>query len=585
MILRIKSGQYIKELNVELEQYGKLIHIYFGYDIDLINELKTFAGSKWNPDLKCWTFPDNERNRYCLDILKGKKKDISIVPENFNNLKGRFKHQIEGIEFIISRKRCMLAFEMGLGKTLTAIEVMNYLFELAEAETWWLVAPFGALQEWKRQLKKWKCKINFIVATTYESLQKHMEDLPDSFIPDGVIFDETVKIKNRATKRSQTASELCRLVRERNGFIIFLSGAPAPKDPIDWWHQIECIQPGFIREGDPYKFRNRYANIIMAEGEFGKYPKIVSWKEEELKKLGKRLSPIVLCKKKEDCFDYPSKIYEEINAFDLLSVDHKEELMRVAFFLTESATSGILALESLRELSDGFQYGRQNRESSVNQSNIDSNSSMDRINGDIGQENNGFKQENRTTRTNDTNVKIAASKLNNKLNIINPKLSVVQELLDLYHTDNGGPGRLVIYAVYHASIDLLVEFCNKQGSGSAGKWLAFKIDGRGWSNKEILNDFEDASIDNIVVICHPGSVYGLNFSKTYCLCYYSNSFSVDHRIQSIDRRDRPGMDETKGTRIVDILNLPTDKYILDKLKKGIGIQNITLEEIRQCLMK
>lgn len=566
MILKIKSGQYIKDISVEVEQTDKLFKVFSGYDIDLIAELKTFAGSKWNPDEKCWTFPSNERNRYCLDYLQGKRDD-RIFNRNINwcSTNGLFMHQKEGISFIITRKRCMLAFEMGLGKTLTAIEVINYLYNNDEASVWWLVAPFGALQEWKRQLVKWKCKVPFIVTSTYESLHKYMENLDDSFIPDGIIFDETVKIKNRTTKRSQTAFEICRLIRERNGFIIFLSGAPAPKDPIDWWHQVECIQPGFIREGDPYKFRNRYANIVMEEGEFGKYPKIISWKEDEVKKLGKRLAPIVLVKKKEDCFDYPSKIFEEINSFDLLNADQKEELMRVAFFLTESATSGILALESLRELSDGFQYNRLNRNNATNSSSLGtdidtSRSTIERFEPKVT--NNGES--------------ITHNKFLNS-NIINPKLSVVQELLDLYHTDNGGPGRLVIYAIYHASIDLLVEFCNSHN------WLAFKIDGRGWSNKEILNDFDEDSGHNIVVICHPGSVYGLNFSKAYCLCYYSNSFNVDHRIQSLDRRDRPGMDETKGTRIIDILNLPTDKYILDRLKQGINIQDITLNEIKECL--
>ena len=62
-------------------------------------------------------------------------------------------------------------------------------------------------------------------------------------------------------------------------------------------------------------------------------------------------------------------------------------------------------------------------------------------------------------------------------------------------------------------------------------------------------------------------------------------FDKDNLVQSEDRRDRPGMDTSKGTRIVDILNLETDELILNRLQEKREIQSITLEEIRRCILQ
>ena len=542
-----------------METVGTKLHIYSQYNKDLIEELKVMGGAKWNPDNKCWIIDDSERNRYAFEYLLG----FRVCPDKFEPIpytsnRRLFDHQREGVRFAIENKRCMLAFEMGLGKTLTAIEIMEYAFLKEKLYNWWLVAPFGAQKEWKRQLSRWGCKLKFVVVTTYESLQKHMEAAGDEHVPHGVIFDESVKLKNPSAKRSQVAAELCRIIRSNpgvpnGGYIIELSGAPAPKNPIDWWHQIECLQPGFIREGDPYKFRNRYANIITVDHGYGPHKEVDSWNEEEVEKLGKRLSPIVMVKKKKDCLNLPDKI------FDTLTVEPSVDVLCTAELIMDTCGTGALALERLRELSDGFLY----------RGNFENNAEPDEYDGITPYENSGSVENDNTT---------------SRYTIHNTaKLGVIRELLDFYHTNNGGPGRLVIYAAYQASIDLLVNEINKTQleETSDGYWRAARIDGRGWSDPDILNSFESDDPSNIVIVANPACVHGLTLSQTLCLVYYSNSFHVDHRIQSLDRRDRPGMDVTKGTRIVDIVHLPSDQYIVDKLNAGTNILNLTLDELRR----
>jgi len=521
ILAKIRNGNYLKSIPLTITEGDSRLSLTFPFERALIDEVKVMAGARWSPEDKHWTTDKCERNYVALQYLAGNPIERYTTPIN-QQLQARtngrkyFKQQFEGIDFMMSRKRCMFAGEMGVGKTLAAITVMELARNVdGSALRWWLVAPYGAQREWERQLRKWNATVLPLITTTYESLYRIMKETPEEYFPEGVIFDESIRIKNPTAQRSQAAAMLCEFVRSKDGFILLLSGAPAPKDPSDWWHQIECIQPGFIREGNLYKFRQRYANITMKEGEFGTYPKIDSWKPDEVAKLGTRLAPIVLFKYKKDCYDLPAKIYDRIQC------NISEEYSRVVDLILSSTPTALQCLEKLRELSDGFQYTDEG-----------------------------------------TNW------------IGSPKIDKVKELLDFYSFDNGGCGRLVIYAAFHATIDKLCEVATD------AEWEYARIDGRGWSDKDALTKF-DSLENNYVVIANPSSVHGLNLSRTDCLCYYSNTFSVDSRIQSLERRDRPGMNVSKGTRIVDLLHLPTDQLIVDKLDSKIELQGITLEEIKK----
>ncbi len=527
--LKIRTGKYIETIPAHLVISDNKTRITFPYNVQALEEIKQFQGRRFidrSSGGPAWEFENCERNTYALKYLMGWRPTECIHKIKWDHIDSNlYQHQVQIINFILTNRRCMIAAEMGLGKTLAMIRAM----ELSPANYWWLVAPYGAQREWARQLDRWDAKCPPKIITTYESLHKYMDAAEHP--PEGVIFDESYRIKNPSAQRSQAAGHLCRLMRENDpeSYIVHLSGAPAPKDPSDWWHQIECLEPGFIREGNIHKFRQRYANIVFETGEFGKYPVIKSWKEDQLSKLGKRLSPIVLSLKKKDCLDLPDKI------FDPITCTQGEEYSRVVDLMMKSAASPIEALTWLRELSDGFKY----RSKMVHQE-------------FPGEETPIYEW------------------------IGSPKIAILEELLDFYHEENGGPGRLVVYASFIATIEYLEKFIKTK------KWDVATISGKGWSDEKLLERF-DSDTGNICLVANPACVHGISLQRTECLVYYSNSFSVDHRIQSLDRRDRPGMDTSKGTRIVDIINLPVDQLILDRLNSGIELQAITMKEIRQVM--
>ena len=59
-----------------------------------------------------------------------------------------------------------------------------------------------------------------------------------------------------------------------------------------------------------------------------------------------------------------------------------------------------------------------------------------------------------------------------------------------------------------------------------------------------------------------------------------NDFNSESRIQSQARINRPG---SRGSNIIDILNLPTDQLVLNNLQKKFDLQAMTMGEIRDAI--
>src|SRR5688572_23474587 len=62
---------------------------------------------------------------------------------------GLFPHQVEGVAFLLGRRRAILADDMGLGKTRQSIVAMT---EAAPAGPWLVVAPASVKRNWSREI-------------------------------------------------------------------------------------------------------------------------------------------------------------------------------------------------------------------------------------------------------------------------------------------------------------------------------------------------------------------------------------------------------------------------------------------------
>lgn len=637
---KFRVGKFFIPVTLIYEQ--DKIWVHFGFNRKMIDEVKMMEGAKWwgydeeNPK-KVWSVKNSPRNQFQIDFLQGKnpyaKYDEPLITD-FKSERPLREHQLkEFVPFILTRKQCLLAAEMGTGKTLAAIEVLEKIlftdqmrrdaYHLA-----WYLGPKSGLKAVEREMIKWNSKVipRFL---TYEALVREMRDwINDTPPPMIVIYDESSKIKNPTAQRSQAAKHLADSIRkywDTEAFIVLMSGAPAPKAPTDFHNQCEIACPGFLKEGNIYKFKSRLCLIEERKSiTGGVYPHIVTWLDDEnkcafcgtykddeqhndilnakyhdFKKsknevafLYKRMSGLVLVKFKKDCLDLPDIQYE------IIKVKPSPEILRVAKVIAKTAPRAINALNLLRELSDGFQYqdipdGYRKCENCRG-----TGKSIEPIPDsklDLQKPDNREYKEKETTcpLCNGTGEVIKYKRITKQVGT--PKDQFFIDELDQHEEF----GRYIVWGGYTGTVDRLVAIAHKYG------WATLRVDGRGFEALEPNNtliDTDDAFnamdrshpdfknlLERIPKLCfvgHPkAGGMGLTLTGSPTELFYSNSFDGDARIQAIHRFHRIGMDENRGCIVKDLIHLNTDLLVLENLKKKKRLQDISMGELQIYLEK
>lgn len=600
MQVKLRAGKY--RLPATLMYKDDRIFVQFKYSKALIAEIKAMSGAKWHgfedPPRKIWSIADNQHNAFQLDYLQGLNPyllyDRKIIKHDYT--RPLYAHQKNATDFILARHYCILAGEMGCGKTLCVIEAM----ERSGCKDIWYVAPRSGILAVEREFKKWGFDLD-INMITYESLTKRMKNWELGILaPDFVVFDESQKIKNPTTQRSQAAMMLASGVRDDHddaGFVILMSGSPAPNNPSDWWGQCETACPGFLKEGDIHKFKKSVGIVVQREAFAGGgvYPHLQTWlddtnkcsicgefedndahdqemceiediewhpfeqSKDEVSRLYRRMGGLVLVQLKKDCLDLPDKIYRTIQ------LEPSQETIQIAKSLIQTSSTVIAGLTLVRELSDGFQYQK-----------IKDGTETCRVCNGSGQMINPIEPEKKC----DCDGCGGSGKVPKYKRVANevgtPKDDALLDLLN----ENDDRGRIVVYASFTGSVDRVVQICQNRG------WGTVRVDGRGWDcsidTSDPLSLFQDQLKEHpkVAFIAHPASGgIGLTLTAASMIVYYSNDFNAESRIQSEDRIHRPGMDLNRGATIVDLVHLPTDLLVLENLQKKRKLQSLTLGEV------
>jgi SNF2 family DNA or RNA helicase len=580
---------------VTLYWSGDTIELVFGYNKALIEQVKLFQGAKWNPNRKRWSIKANNRNIFQLERLEGLKPyepyDCALLP--YESKRTLYPHQIESVQHCITRKGCILAEEMGTGKTLSAIETMEYVNMINPSEKWIWVGPKSALIAVQIEFRKWKAKV-MPTFTTYESLHKYIDN---NYV--GVIFDECSKVKNPSAKRTRIAFDLAEKIRDNNGYVILMSGTPAPRNPSDWWALCEIACPGFLVEGNIHKFKNTLGLIQMVEGLTANvFPRLKTWFDRDglcrhcgevksdpahqdisnpnyhifenagnqVERLGRRLNGLVLVKHKKDVMSWlPDKVYQ------VITCKPDAATLRAASFIKNTATHTGTALIRLRELSDGFQYMEEKTDQDVCCLSCDGVGTIMEADAPDGE-----LRPIQCPKCNGTGLvkkMITVSK-----ECKSPKEQILKDLLDEYEEY----GRVAIYAPFKGSINKVIKIVQSMG------WEYVKVDGSGWTNSldikdnaDMILEFQEGKTPLMAFIGQPGAGgMGLTLTKSPVLIFYSNDFDYQNRAQTEDRIHRPGMDINVGAKIIDIVNLSTDQFILDNLKAKKTLQAMPLDTLK-----
>jgi|2_EtaG_2_1085320.scaffolds.fasta_scaffold00029_104 hypothetical protein len=416
----LAGGQYTPVRIKRIE--GDRMAFHFGYVRELIDDIKSsFEKRRYHgfPDnmapytepTKVWSAPITQRNIFQLEAFMGKfgpspytqwERNL-ILPEEikeycanrvFKTLEP-YDHQIDMIQHGFSVRHFLWACEMGTGKTLAAIimvEMLQKIWDFKWTDIVW-AAPLSAIAAAQVDFMKWNTPIAPQLHS-YQGLVKVVNTWdPNRPPPRILVLDESSRCKTPETQRSIAAQMIADAMRKHWGtecIIAELSGSPSPKTPADIWKQCEIVAPGFLSEANWYLFRERLGILAEYEGAAGgKYKKLEVWRDDEekcklcgklednpihdstlnfvnlanleklhkyvkgvneIEKLNDRTEGLVLVKFKKDCLDLPEKRYK------IFEVEPTEEILRAAKLIVANEVRTVDALSKLRTLSDGFIY-------------------------------------------------------------------------------------------------------------------------------------------------------------------------------------------------------------------------------------
>lgn len=218
-------------------------------------------------------------------------------------------------------------FEMGCGKTLTAISVMGALYEAGRVQSCLVIAPTTVVPVWPEEMAE-KADFPFLAATmlgtkrkrqkayqdmirTYERLgtnpllmpcinyneifREGIQNLLEEFHADLIILDEGHYIKNHTAKTSKEAYAL----GESAHYRLLLTGTPLTNHTTDLYGEFRFVDRR-VFGSNFYAFRNRYC--IM--GGF-QNKKVVGEKNHD--ELVKRVHSAALRVTKADALDLPEE--------------------------------------------------------------------------------------------------------------------------------------------------------------------------------------------------------------------------------------------------------------------------------------
>lgn len=269
-----------------------------------------------------------------------------------------------------------LLFEMGCGKTLTAIAVMGTGYKLGRLKRVLIVAPTSVCAVWPKEFQDYAAfpfTVKVLLGTKAQRL-KDLSDLQrfpyqhlkvavinyestwregifealDDFDPDMIICDESQRIKTHDAEQSKAMHQL----GDKARYKMILSGTPVQNEAVDIFSQYRFLDPTIFGTNF-YAFRGRYA--VM--GGFNR-KQIVQYRD--LDQLIRKEHSIAYRVTKDEALDLPEQTFEnryislntkERNLYDRIRRDSFAELSDGG---TITATTVLTKLLRLQQFTGGF---------------------------------------------------------------------------------------------------------------------------------------------------------------------------------------------------------------------------------------
>lgn len=436
-------------------------------------------------------------------------------------------------------------FEMGCGKTLTAIATMGAAYEMGAIKTVLIIAPTSVCSVWPKEFDEYAAfKYNVAVllgdkqkrlaalrglaafpfkalqvaVINYESTWREgiFEALLD-WRPDMVICDESQRIKEPTAKQSKAMHQ----IGDAAKYKLILSGTPIQNNAIDLYSQYRFLDPTVFGTNF-YAFRNRYA--IM--GGFDRR-QIVGYKD--LDKLIQKEHSIAYRVTKEEALDLPEQTF--LTQYITLEGKDKQLYNKIK-------------RDSFAELENGGQITAPTVLTKLLR---------------LQQFTGGFIQADEGTRPEF---------------VFKGKINALEDILDDYVIS--AEKKLVIFCRFRPEIDLISESLRKKKIRFASIYGDIKIEDRG----PIVDDFQNNPETKVFLAQIDTAGLGITLTAADTCVYYSENFNYAAYSQSLARIHRIGQ-KNRCTYIHLVVEHSIDETILKALAKKEDLAKTVVDDWRQ----
>ena len=258
-----------------------------------------------------------------------------------------YEHQEKGKKLLLENKKYCLFFEVGTGKTFTALSALS---ELPPSKVL-IVAPKKVLVNVWMKDKEYDLSKHNVTYANYEKIARDKTFTQNTF--DVIILDEVHKLKGKTTKTSRKF----RSVTARAEYVCGLTGTPVANNYADVYNTYKNMNiVEFDMSYDEFVFKYYYIKQLESSSGF-KFNVLLNAKPYFLEELVSRIAKHSMVKEAKDCIDLPDKRINTIYIDGMVTEKYLE--LKDGILRTDEYEKTMIPLETLNKLhqaSNGFFY-------------------------------------------------------------------------------------------------------------------------------------------------------------------------------------------------------------------------------------
>lgn len=265
-------------------------------------------------------------------------------------------YQLKAVDYILEKKRCGLAIDMGLGKTIVSLTAFSDILNI-KVKKLLVIAPLNVAKNvWGNEIENWEHTkhLKYVICCgnekerlealktpgdVYIINQENVEWMYNKgFFKYGmVIIDESHKFKNYASNRFKALKKFV------YNYCVLLTGTPMPQSYIDMWAQQYLIDKGELLGKNITTYRTMYfMKDYTGYGYKCQYPEMISHK----------LKNNWLYMEAQDYLTLPDRISDTISVlidnYDMYKEFEKEYYVKINDEEITAVNAGVLANKLLQ---------------------------------------------------------------------------------------------------------------------------------------------------------------------------------------------------------------------------------------------